>query len=403
MRKRPAMMQGERAGKRKISSALLIPPGSESSSSSSAVSVSAPWIDVPSSSNSSGTFEFLGFTPAQAAKLYAAKTKNEQELGVRIEPVSWATASMEEICAGIEDATDDWIGAMKRAGIRETIIEALMKDEHRTIRLTQTLSVWLREIIETNDLALDDLSLTIIANLDDAGPVLRGSGGGEGGREDEIPAPEGHVTLYKSVEKRRCNTTLYEDGRVHLFPLESFGPTDFARRGGLYFTNQLWVATHYAALITDTCPVADRRTFVMHVPYAHLQEVGVWSLTFDDDDFRELLFCSRRQDQYSKDISRKRAGSGVIRGPIAHSHQKSFAKMKTSSDITPRHLLRNKDTGEISEQYVWVKEKFVKKLQDAVHGKCVLRQPAQGYRLVSKPWWGGCEQGQEAHLRAYDA
>ncbi|KAH9879318.1 hypothetical protein J1614_002757 [Plenodomus biglobosus] len=395
-RKRPGMMAEERAGKRSISASLITPPDSNASSrssSSSAASVSVTnWINVPVYLNSMPTFEFLGFTPAAAEKLFHDKCKKEQDVGVEIDLLAWAMDSVEYLCHAVEDDTDDWVGSMSQAGIQDSIIQAMMKEQHKAIRLTQKLSNWLAEMIDTQYLVLMDMNDKIQANLDNEGPKLRG---GHSEEPSITPAPPGHIALYKSVERRRCDNTIFEDGTIKLRSLESMAPTDFARRGGLYFTDQLWVASHYAALIRDICSVADRRVLEMHVPIVHLEEVKIWSLAFEDDDFKQLVYCCRRDQDYSRDISRKRAAHGLIKGPIAHGHSKSFSKMKSWQDITESHVLKNKHTMEISRQYVWVKKNYIRELELVVAGKCFLRRPSQGLQLLPEPWNDSQDKGTE--------
>ncbi|KAI4704351.1 hypothetical protein J4E81_001417 [Alternaria sp. BMP 2799] len=286
---------------------------------------------------------------------------------------------------------DDWEEKMQEVGIKQEISDALMKEEHYAIRGVQSLSMWLQDIFETNYLALVDMNARILQELaPPSGVNLRG---GEGEPYTVPNAPGGHIALFKSVEFRRCAGYIAEDGSVNLARLESLGPTDFARRGGLYFTHQIWVSNHYSSLITDACPVADRRTVELHVPLSHLTEMKVWDLKFEDDNFKQLLFFSRRDEKYPKPISQLRAAHGIIAGPIGHVHNLAFGKMKSWTDITEKHQLQERETvvdGKGNEkeivkygrQWVWIGENSVEQLEEDCRDKVYLRRPEQGLKLV---------------------
>jgi hypothetical protein len=308
--------------------------------------------------------------------------------------LAWATEWIEASCADAQDGTDDWDLVMVQAGIKSDVRTALTKPEHSQILFVQSLTAWLREIVETYYHALVDMNARVLEELDPEAPKIRGGG-------DEpytVPnTPGGHLAVFKSVEFLRCYGCISQDGEVDLRRLESYGPTDFCRREGLYFSHQIWVASHYSSLITDACPVADRRTVELHIPLSHFQAVKTWELKFDDDDLKSLLFHSRREQKYPKDLSRKRAAFGVIHGPIGHNHNLAFAKMKTPAEITDKHQLQVKEivdsndnkseqVTKFGKQYVWIREEAIAQLEEDVRGKVYIRKPEQGFKLVPQPW-----------------
>ncbi|KAF1918555.1 hypothetical protein BDU57DRAFT_515415 [Ampelomyces quisqualis] len=388
----PSLIGSAKDGRRQISLTLLTPPSSSSSrsvSSSSTTSTAAErparYITIPTHLKSSATFEFFGFTPNRAAKLYerlASKIPSE-----RLCVLEWALNWVEHICADIQDSTDNWDFAMEQAGIKDEIKTAFADPKHSHILHIQSLSCWLSEIIETSFNALIDLSDKLLTELSRPQTSLQGSG------DDPytVPqAPSGHISLFKSVEYARCQGCISEDGTVDLSRLQSTGPTDFCHRGGLYFTHQMWVATHYSALINDACPVADRRTVEIHVPLAHFQSAKMWELQFEDAEFKQLLFYSRREERYPKDLSKKRSNYGVINAPICHAHNKAFGKMKSWTEITSKHQLQSKEEDQtqvnVARQHVWIREEAVTQLEEDIFGKVYLRKPEQGFRLIPQPW-----------------
>ncbi|KAH7402629.1 hypothetical protein BKA66DRAFT_5492 [Pyrenochaeta sp. MPI-SDFR-AT-0127] len=392
----PPLITDPRNGKRSISLQLLSPPNSSSPCSSRSVSSSTAETDthdifvaVPTHLESAAAFEFIGYTPEAAKELYSALCKHSEY----VDTIEVANYRLEFIPWDVDDQ-DEWRHLMTLAGIKMEIQDALMREEHRIIRSTQSLVMWLYEIIETNYLVLEDLNATILSKLEPTKLPLRGGGDIE---EYTVPqTPGGHLALFKSVEFRRAAGTIAEDGSIDLLKLISRGPTDFARHGGLYFTHQLWVAKHYAALLKDLCPLGDRRTFEMHVPLHHFQSVGTLELGFNDD-YKQLVYHSRRNERYPKNISKLRAKYGVIRGPIARSRTIGFGKMQSWEEITDKNQLITDDDDDEDEagkhkkkkvgmQNVWFKEETIEKLQEDVHGKCYLRKPHQGFKLIPEPW-----------------
>ncbi|PZD25618.1 hypothetical protein A1F96_08279 [Pyrenophora tritici-repentis] len=373
------LITDEQNGSRKVSLSLV---SASASRSSSASLVDETYISIPVRLESASTFEFLCYTAEKAKQIFDTLVLKQQETHTTLNIDGYATAHATSICDKAQDSTDDWFTVMKEAGIKDEIQTALMKKEHERIRRTCTLSRWIEVIIETNYLALVELNARILCELGEPAELpLRGGG------EDEYTIPQmpgGHLAIFKSVEYSRASGCISEDGSMDLGRLESSGPTDFARRGGLYFTHQLWVARHYSALIHDACPVSDRRTVEIHVPLAHLDKVKTWDLKPDEDDSKRLLYFSRRDERYPKDISQKRAAHGVIQGAIAHTHNLAFAKMSSWQEVTEKHILMEDDEDgaplKIAKQYVWIKEGAIEQLEEDCVGKVYLRLPEYGFR-----------------------
>jgi hypothetical protein len=150
-------------------------------------------------------------------------------------------------------------------------------------------------------------------------------------------------------------------------------------------------------LIKDVRPVADRRTVEVHVPRSHLRDFKVWDLKWEDPNFKQLLFYSRRDDRYPKHISKLLAEHDIISGPIAHSHNRAFGKMSDWNEITPEHQLQEKemtqdDKGKQKEiikygwQWVWITTKAVRQLEEDCKEKAYVRLPHKAFKLVPQPW-----------------
>jgi len=382
----PNLITDEQNGSRKVSLSLISIPGSRSSSDS--MTDEPAFIDIPVRLESASTFEFLCYTAEKSKQIFDAFVLKQEVTRTTLSIKGYARKHTTHFCDEAEDTADGWVAAMKEAGIKNEIQAALMKKEHEKIRKTCTLSNWIETVIETNYLTLVDMNARILCEVGEPANIPS-----RGGGEDEYTIPQmpgGHLALFKSVDFARAAGCISEDGTIDLAQLESYGPTDFARRGGLYFTHQLWVARHNSALINDMCPVSDRRTLEIHVPLAHFDEVKTWDLKPDEDDFKRLLYFSRRNETYPKDLSRKRAAHGIIQGPIAHTHTVAFGKMTSWEQVTDKNILREDDEEggamKLAKQYVWIKDSAVEQLQVDCVGKAFLRRPERGFRKVAQPW-----------------
>ncbi|KAF2679125.1 hypothetical protein K458DRAFT_480530 [Lentithecium fluviatile CBS 122367] len=372
----PGSIRPPQAGHRQVSLELF--SSSTSSSSSRTVSSSstnpdsdAQYIKVPTHCNSAQTFEFIGFTSTQAQQLFEEKQRKETTTNSKLDITKCAIDWIWETCNAVEDCETLWEDTMRAAGIKLEIREALLRPQHQSIRKIQPLAAWLEELIETYYGALVGLNADILAHLGpepkDVQPTLRGGGGEE---DCTVPqTPGGHLAMFKSIEHRRSKGCIAKDGGLDLARLESSGSTDFKRRGGLYFTHQIWVAKHYSALITDACPVAKRRTVELHVPLEHFKAAKVWELSFGAD-WRNLVYHSRRDEKFPRELSKKVAEYGIISGPIAHSYNTRFGKLRHPDEITTAFQLQVQD----------------EQLEEAIKGKAYMRQPEARMKLIPQPW-----------------
>ena len=402
----PDLLSPESKGTRKVSAGLLSPPSSNSRSSSGTFTGSSrssespeakrataisktPKITIPTQLNSVETYEFLGFTTDTATTLFSGQKAQQRPLDV-------ARAWIENKCDYAKEREDDWSNAMENAGVKEKVRLSMLKPEHEMILYTQPLKYWLIEIIDTAYEALVELEANILLQLGDEAR-LRG-GGSDLEDEDEdaeytVPQmPGGHLAVFKSVDGRRTRNVVREDGSVSLARLESYFETDFARRGGLYFTHQLWVAQAYSKLINDACDAADRRTVELHVPLSHFKDIGLWELEYGDE-WKQLIYYSRREELLPKALQKIKAEHGCIQGPIAHSHTKTIVKLESWKDIGRQHLLTKEVEGEdgskqilIGIQQVWIGESAISQLEAAVFEKAYIRLLEKGFRKVPEPW-----------------
>ncbi|KAJ8107093.1 hypothetical protein OPT61_g9104 [Boeremia exigua] len=359
---RPRLLSPEYGGQRKVSLGLLSPSTTSCSSSSSSQQPSpsprdpaTEMVIIPTRLDSIFAYQFLGFTEETARQLRNA--------------------------IGIDDIHDDWNDAMKRAGIKDDVRRPMLKPEHSAILYTQPLSTWLLEIIDTFYEALDDLEDNVLLSLGEPTAQLRGGADDEEEEEYTVPqTPGGHLAVFKSVDGRRTNRYIKEDGALNLEPLESIGPTDFARCGGLYFTHQIWVAKAYSRLINDACNVADRRTMELHVPLSHFEEIKTWELKFGNEWKRLVWYC-RRQQLLPEEVRKQKSQHGCIQGPIAHSHNATIVKLRSWEYMAWKHVVTKeldedgKTETRVAVQRAWIEDEAIAALEEAVVGKAYVRLP----------------------------
>ncbi|KAL1611902.1 hypothetical protein SLS60_000124 [Paraconiothyrium brasiliense] len=380
-------------GMRTISLELLAPLMSPSVSTpsvagSSTSTTTSDSISVPDKMHSPQTLQYLGFSPNVAKYLFGRLEQRMQDTVEDAEILSFVKDYVRYKCDNIEDTSDDWETAMDSVGVHGRMRDALLDPKHASIRGIQPLSYWLCEMLETNYDALIDMPDTILRHVEPNHPNIRG-----GGFEVDyaVPAtPGGHINLFKSVALKYARQVIAEDGTIDLVVLQSHSPTDFAHRGGLYFTHQLWVATHYSKLIEDACPVCDRRTVEISVPLDHLRKEKMLELDFGET-WKRLIFYSRRGAMYPKDVSRLRSDHNVLHGPVAHSANISISKMKSPEEVQKKHMLwefPKEQKGNLGKQHVWLNEGAVERLSEVVRGKVWLSKPEDGYALVKSPWEG---------------
>ncbi|KAL5424076.1 hypothetical protein PMIN04_003401 [Paraphaeosphaeria minitans] len=319
------------------------------------------------------TFQYLGFLPNVSKYLFGKLEHRRIEIEQEVDMLEYVQSYIRYKCEGIDDTSDDWEKALDNVGIHGRMRSALLDPKHAQIRGIQSMSHWLCEMLETNYDALVGLDDTILSKIDTAYPSLRA---GRFNSDYTVPATPGdHINIFKPVSLTRAKQVIAEDGPIDLAPLLSYPPTDFAHRGGLYFTHQMWVAAHYSRLLSDACPICDRRTIEIAVPLDHLTKEDMLTLDFSDP-WKELIFYSRRDQTYPRDLVCLRREYNIIHGPIAYNADIAFAKMKDPSAIQKKHLLWEEaklQTRNYGKQHVWLTEEPVNRLSEVVKGKIWIR------------------------------
>ena len=371
----PQLISSANLGTRKVSLPILL-ASPKSPSTTSLLEVDEmldKHIEIPVELYSPQSYQFMGFTKERALDLFERFENGYDDsldeggffLDIAVGFLSYDTTNA-------HDDGNDWIAAMNVMGIDHELREAIMTPEYRDIRLTKDLISWLVESIEINFESLDSMNLIIEKSLDklEADPTLSHLREGADTVIDPL-VPQGHSRLYKSFFVRRIDGAGIENSVFDLSRILSPPRSDFAStRCALYFTPQKWLAVRYAEYARKNVRIADVRTIEVHIPDIHFEEATRLDLAYGDE-WRKLIFYSRKGMYYPDDVRKYYSRQEIITGPIAHNYNDGFAKMEDWGRVTDKHMLLSSE-GEVGIQYVWIKERSWLRLQDEIKGKYYL-------------------------------
>lgn len=386
----PELVSRADSGTRKISLSLLLsPPASCPSSRSTSSSLQSEEIlkktvRVPTELYSVETYQFLGFNETRSADLFQRYlTVTNEELSFLDIAVGFVTYNS----TNAFDDSDDWYIAMETIGVNPQLQLALMDPEARHIRLTNDLVAWLVEIFTTNFLSLEDMNQTVSTCLDEQDNATMPNLRGGDGPSKEVLVLENHTAFYKALGMSRMQGTFHEDGTVDLNVIKTKTASDFKNESGpVYFTVDRWVADHYAMVLKKWVAIPDIRILEIYVPNEHLMEMNPWNLAYDDQ-WRQLIFYSRRDQGYPGEWRKHHSRQKMIVGPVASNANQHFCKMKSWDQIRERHILASPtDPSVKGTQHVWMKRTAVDLLSDAIRGKAYLRRTYPEFKLVIKAW-----------------
>ena len=147
-------------GKRKISSLALYSTSSTSFPSDPGFDPDEKF-EIPEQKESPQTFEFLGYTPTQAAILWHrwldVPTTDQDEGGTKCF-LDIATANITDSGLDAEGMNDDWVGVMTRWGIEEKLQQGIIDPEFEDLRGTGTAVFWVVDSMQTRQRALRDIA-----------------------------------------------------------------------------------------------------------------------------------------------------------------------------------------------------------------------------------------------------
>jgi hypothetical protein len=371
------------------------------------------WIEVPEVLHSPQTYEFIGFKEHNAREIWQRFLNmptgpNEFEADF----LDMALAHIDGTSADALDESDDWFTVMDAIGVNANVQQAIMDPEFKSVRLTETLKHWLKETATVNFNSLEALDERIRKNVGSLN-VCKTSDQklNEPSQEAEKPTSSkapiaelstctpiptfatdvavpkslpGHVTLWKALDRERCNGFVRADGSLDMSVISSSPPSDFSNLSALfYFTPQRECAEHYAGYLRRRCPTVDITIIQLMISEELIAELKPLYLMYDDL-WKEVVWYSRRGALYPKALRQLLWKQGLIIGNIAHNHDKHFSRMQDWKQITEASVLHI-DDGQSAIQYAFMKETVAQQVADHCKDKVWLYKYGPRLLPISKP------------------
>lgn len=98
--------------------------------------------------NSLATLEYLGFTDSTAQTIWNTWLNAGRSAQNYNGFLSFANAHIENAGPDIGGTDADWVATMQAWGIREELVQAMMKPEFAGMRLSRSLKYWLYDTFE---------------------------------------------------------------------------------------------------------------------------------------------------------------------------------------------------------------------------------------------------------------
>jgi hypothetical protein len=379
-----------KTGTRKISGQLLSPPSTISSDSSGSMTTGPQNddlipedIEVPESLYSKEAFEWIGFNPSTAKKLFQNWSAMVREKDLEEEVKGMLHGY---VCDRSYQSEDPWVN-MEEVGISKKLQTAIMDPDFEDVHATRDLQAWIWESLLDNLLVLEQLNSRIENALryQKSGPSLRG---GEGSfNEMHGYSLPGHKTLYRATTAARLQNVFVDSTRVRLE--ESLGdlePQDFTHTKYMpktsYWSPQFWVARRYADYSKRRGNVpSDICILRMSCPDYFFTGPDCWSLDYGDD-WKQMVWHCRKTVNCPPSLVQKFSGKKTITGPMTMVSNSDLKKVTSWSKLTRENLwIKN---NEVAYQYVFVTPIFLE-VNDRVKGKVALFTVFQGKDIKFVP------------------
>ena len=177
------------------------------------------------------------------------------------------------------------------------------------------------------------------------------------------PVPAGFTTVWKALDKRRCNGFLDPaSGRINLDPIAS--RSDFhGKNGAAYFTPQKSIAYRYAMWAKQKASIAEVMLIQIDVPFELTEgKFGstnfthcIWKDSNPDCEWNQLIWTSRRQERRPKKKNLAYLQKyGMLIGHIFTGRDSNITSLPDHSSITDKHLLKVYDNGSWKNGIQWV-------------------------------------------------
>ncbi|KAJ4985503.1 hypothetical protein SVAN01_08974 [Stagonosporopsis vannaccii] len=364
-------------GRRTISGQLLSPDSAygsaSSSSSSSSENPTGPLssLQVPAKLESPETMAWIGFDDATSDRILNDYLTDFEEMPLQRHIENHIRYyEISEVCNNTK--TGNCYLAMTQLGISVRLQQSVMDPEFEFVRSWHPLRYWLELFVVSNYLSLVSMDKRALAVVQQSqGDILQLHGGADSDfRADYYSKKAGYTTLYRTTTAGRLKNAYGDSDRIRLqktisrpdvasdFGYEAYGSFS-------YWTPNAWVAELYGRFCERNVQNVHDVCVLKLVARDHDIEVPgkTWRLNYGYE-WRKLVWYSRTQNDYPKDILDKHMATEVFIGPLSVDATPKFEAMSSWTDVTAANVCRQNDVGEEAVQYAFHMPKVLIELSD---------------------------------------
>lgn len=408
------LMEPTCENKRKFSISTLASGSSRSFSSGGSSSILSTsefgpvdFIEIPENLYSKETYEFMGLTEEIASKIWKRYNTRDPAMPDSFLEFAQYHIEMNNTPDGFT-RSDDWDACMKHMGVTKPLRDAILIPEFEDLRCTESAKYWVMDAFEMRLGSLECLTERIINSMQtkqrkpgysyssssssgfpQSIPLVASSSSvalnkaskqnqgekqpkelkkmAKAGVQLEVaapsPIPAGFTTIWKALDKRRCNGFLDPaSGRINLDPIVSRWLTDFhGTAGAVYFTPQKYVADRYALWAKQKADIAEVMIIQIDVPFELTEgKFGytdfthrIWSDGNPDCEWNQLIWTSRRRERRPRNLAHLQK-YGMLIGHICTGRDSNITSMPNHRSITDKHLLKVYDNGSWINGIQWM-------------------------------------------------
>ncbi|KIH91696.1 hypothetical protein SPBR_01706 [Sporothrix brasiliensis 5110] len=271
------------------------------------------------------------------------------------------------------DQTHRWIQCLRRYGINEDTISAILEPYFENIRRTKTCAFWAKDTVNIRYAGIEEMSRESHRRAADhdsstrrghttrlsvhqatsspaaaasSDPTTTGSGATAIRVAIDLAARNapGYTLLYRGMDKALTRGLFRDDGTVRSFKqLVSGPPTDFSGNvSKYYFTPQFQVAETDAAYTKNRGGCVAVVIVAIRVPnqaIQTLQHPAIQRLHWPNPDWANFVWHSRRNETLPKHLRTYRTARLLI-GHIATHPNQVYERMESPSAISDADILR---------------------------------------------------------------
>lgn len=412
-----------RAGKRKVSGALLAAPPSGSSTGSSGASASVRHrrfsmsidysLELPESALSVAAVEFIGFNTEAALEIFT-RFVSRPDPAINPNDLLYYIYGHVQIISTSSYQHYSSTQAMTRVGLTQSFQNAITDPAFFAIFATETLLFWIKDTLRINYLTLIQLQRRLknyairhIAKKQNGSSI---EGVFQPAQPPQVPQtatlsmtsedhhlPATYVTvqnqgpvlpnhyiLYKAKAASEMGEPqwIQEEGSLNMEALASYPGCDY-NFGNVawYWTPEAETAEVYRAWIMRRCPYSDTWVICIQIPKIFINTLRQQDLWYSYNWKEYVWYCKKRMCPPAKyDSYWQAGGADLIKGHICTGVQGSVTRIKkeeVQSKLTEENVLKISSGN--ATQWVFMQRPSVEQLGIQIRGKIHINITAAAY------------------------